>query len=77
MLDVLHVFGVLEVLGVLEELGLLEVNDNLLHLVQLAAKSVCLQLNASKTKWMHFSPTSDERVHALYSSRIEKVNDFK
>ena len=50
---------------------------DLLHLVQLAAKSVCLQLNASQTKWVHFSPTSDQRVHALDSSRIEKVDDFQ
>ena len=75
-----HPEEVLSELAYADDIALLdntlkEVED-LLHRVEEAAQSIGLFLNASKTKYMHLNPTSDELLHALNGSEIEKVDDF-
>ena len=50
--------------------------EDLLHRVEVAAQSIGLFLNADKTKSMHLNASSNDQMHALDGSEIEKVDDF-
>ena len=43
----------------------------------IGSKSTGLFLNASKTKYIHISPSANDSVHSSDGSQIEKVEDFK
>ena len=64
-----------------DDIALLEDNieeaEVLLHKVEQASQSIGLFLNAPKTKVMQINPSSNNPLHALDGSTIERVEDFK
>ena len=75
-----HLEKVLPELAYADDIALLENTikeaEELLHGVEVAAQSIGLFLNADKTKFMHFNAASNDQMHALDGSVIEKVDDF-
>lgn len=47
------------------------------HRLELASQAVGLQLNASKTKFIHLNPSAEEKLHVIYTSVIEKAEAFQ